>query len=221
MPTDFMDQDLGREESSHGSLNRPGDRMSQHREQVARHVTGANREIELLRGRQEALEKERAALEDLKQKQERYEEGKREMLDALARSVVLVQKEQEQATRMAELLSETRERFHDMLSRLRKIDENAWSDDTFETELTQALSAVDAMRDDYNKALARIDASSWHKTEGKRGLDAPPRPLTGVAGGDRGFLGWMKVGIAVSLPTIVALVLLFVLHLYLTGQFGL
>jgi hypothetical protein len=31
----------------------------------------------------------------------------------------------------------------------------------------------------------------------------------------------MKVGIAVSLPTIVALVLLFVLHLYLTGQFGL
>lgn len=220
MPTDFFERDLGTETPQASQEEHQADRLARQRESVNRQVSGASSEIEFLRGRQEALEKERAALQDLKQKQEQYEDGKREMLESLSKTIVVVEKEEAQATRMAALLAETRERFGEMLGQLRQVDEESWVDETFETELNGALSMVNLIRDEYRKAMARIDASSWHKTKAGKS-EMTVLAASQAETGQRSFLDWMLVGLAVSLPATGVLIVLFLIQLYLSGHLGL
>ena len=230
MAKDFFDDDLvGNEDSGGGVEERDGvlirpitdasiGRMVKQKQELSNQVAGAVTEIERLRKRQEQLEREKQDLVELSKKQEEYELGKRDVIDKLGRGIVLVEKEQAQAVRMVELLGETRERFKDSLKELKRIDENLWSDEEYQTELNRALVRVDIAREMYRKALARIDSASWHKsgaekkqpdvfTEAKRELETR-----------QGFGYWFTAGLAASLPLIVIILILFALWLYFTGM---
>lgn len=215
MSTDFIDDDLLKMRDAGDDdegVNTRADgtdvgKMARQREDIGNQVAGAADEIERLRMRQAELEKAKKNLEDLSRKHEEYEQGKKEMLDKLTRGLTMVEREEIQATRMVELLSETRSRFRELLDDLSEIDETKWTEDGFKTELSRALVKVDMARADYKKALARIDAVSWYKPgDGEKRSDVLQEMARDVSG-RKDFAYWLKVGLAVSLPMIVVTVL--------------
>ncbi|MFC1497452.1 hypothetical protein ACFLS1_03125 [Verrucomicrobiota bacterium] len=199
---------------SEDSLNK----MAKQREALSNQVVGATEEIERLRMKQNELEKEKTALESFAKKQEEYEKGKLEMREKLERSMVLVEKEQIQAVRMNELLSETRALFNDTLSELENINEDKWTDDNFEAELNRGLALIDSARMDYRKALAKIDASSWHKSSVKKEVNRMVDEADEALSAEKSFGYWLKVGFAVTMPLILALLVFLLIYLVVTSR---
>jgi hypothetical protein len=229
MSTDFFDDDLLRPDIKTKEKSEPKDistarasdagataaRMAKQKEELSTHVAAAVQEIEHLRMKQEELEREKKKLQELSRKQEEYERGKRDVMESLDRGIITVEKEEVEATRMVELLSETRNKFKNMLAELRNLNEDAWGDEKFPEELNKALVMVESARMDFKKALARIDASSWHKAVAKEQGNVL-EGLTGGRGNGDSFGYWLKVGIAVTLPLIIVLGLIFAIHMGLT-----
>lgn len=210
MSTDFFDEDLMQDNGKEGGAEEQGSpgTLARHREGVSTHVAQAASQIDRLRHRQEELEKAKSTLERLGKQQDAYETEKRDMIQKLSRSIVLAEKEESQATRIAAMFSESRALFRDALSELQSLNEEDWDEEEFESELTRGLALIESARAVYDKALARIEASGWQQGGSRAPADMmrdherprPERP---------GFGYWLKVGIAVSLPLIVVLVLLF------------
>jgi len=227
MATDFFDDDLLRPDAdaaaAQGAQAQPvagemepaeAHRLARHQDDVTRHVAGTVRDIEELRRKQDALEKEKNQLENLARTQEDYEQGKRSVIDALTTSIVGIEKDEVQATRMAELLGETRARFSDLLAEIRGIDEDNWSEEDFTGELNRALALVRNAQGSYRKGLARIEAAGWHKISAAAAVQ---EQAPYVPGPKRGFWYWVKVGIAVSLVPVIVAIVLFVAWVILTG----
>jgi hypothetical protein len=230
MSTDFFDDDL----SSNGAQGSkaaarqeaparvapegvPAGRMVRRKEELTGHVVGAANEIERLRLRQEEIEREKATLENLSRKQEEYEKGKQDIIEKLDRSILLLENEEVQAAHMVELLSSMRVRFKDMLSGLRSIDEETWSEETFGDEMNKALALVEEARMFYKKGVSKIDATRWSE-DGERPPVAAEESLDGALAGPRGFGDWFKAGVAFSLPLAAVIVVLFVIYLTMNGS---
>lgn len=210
MATSFNDLDLRK----HRSGDEPGpdenavERLAKQKDEIANKVANAAEEIERLRLRQEELEYAKKALLELNRKQDSYAHGKKEMIASLARSVLQMEKDEVRASRMVELLAATRQQFKGLLSEIRDIREERWAESEFEEELDRSLALIDNSRMVYNKAVAKIDAESWSRGERTGGAltaleDGSRHPLAG-----KGFLFWLKVGIALTLPALVVMALL-------------
>ena len=178
-------------------------RMKQQKEELTTQAADASREIETLRSRQSALERERAELEELARKQEHYEEAKREILDRLRRSLQHLEKDESQAARFLELLSVMRDRFKDTLAELEGISESGWAEDAFETELNKALVLVEDANAVYRKGIARIRAEAWQDVREGKAEPAVLRKADAPEGVPRGFGFWFKAGAAFTLPLIL------------------
>jgi hypothetical protein len=213
MGADFFDDDLtktddswqGDEDESHGIPVRPISdasisRMVRQKEEMANQVSGAVKQIERLRIKQVELEKEKGQIEELTRKQDEYERSKTDIMKKLEQGIILIQKEEVQARRMLELLSETLTRFKNSLEELREIEEQAWSDENFHVELNRAMVRVDIARTDYQKALARIDAMSWHKAAAGRKQSDLINEVSRELSKEKSFGFWVKVGFAMTLP---------------------
>lgn len=192
-------------------------RMARQRKEINQQVAGAVREIEQLRRRQQDLEREKESLEDLTQRQESYASAKREIIENLSRSTIMLQKEEARAVRAAELMSVIRTRFKECLTELQAIDEENWTDEAYREELNRAASLVDEAQKVYDKALAKLDAENWPGTGNAPATAAVAEKLPRSAAERHGFGYWLKAGLAASLPLIVVLIALFVLWLAMTG----
>ncbi len=230
MSTDFFDDDLlqkdddsseGTEDAASGNETKKEasvEEMERHKEELSSKMAGTMQELELLRRKQESLEKDKSALEELARKQDVYDRDKKAMIEKLRKGIVLLEKEKVQASRMEELFGETRRKFKEILSGIEGIDESQWSNEDFGSELESSLSVVENARMAYNKALSRIEATSWHKGA----VNAPPSaevaPQASVSGfpGNR-FTTWLKLGIAFTLPLGALLALFFVAWLWASG----
>ncbi len=193
-------------------------RMVRQKEDMKNQAADAAKEIEHLRLKQEQLEKERTDLEQLTRKTDEYERAKRDIIDKLVEGTIVFEKEEVDATRMAELLSVMRTRFKDALDELRTIDEAKWPDGDYQLELNKAMVLVEDAKGVYKKALAKIEAAGWrrHVTDQTPAniLSQMPKP----AGETMDFWFWLKAGLAFCLPLICFLGLLFLLYLYVTGM---
>ena len=230
MSTDFFDNDLlntnaqkrDEAEDKDGVPVRPIteaglSRMARQKKELASQVAGAVKEIESLRMRQEALGKEKSDMEELARRQEEYQREKRDLVEKLSRGIMWAEKEEIQATRMGELLAETRGRFKQKLSELRSIDEGAWLDGNFQAELSNALAVVEDARMVYEKALAKIEAASWHRDAQRTKREGMFEEAEREFGRVGGFSLWLKIGLAVSLPLIAAMLIFFIALLLATG----
>lgn len=230
MGTDFFDDDLlknprpARAEKA-GSETQPvprspidasRPRLVRQKEEITTHVTGAATEIERLRHRQEALEREKRNLESLSRKQDEYETTKRDIMEKLDKSIATLEREDEQVHRMVELLSETIARFKTTLAELREINEETWTDESFQVDLDRALVRVDIAVSTYKKAIAKIEATGSGR--GGEGLMQPAADrLVAASGLKLGFADWMRIGLAFSIPFIAAAVIMFAAYVFLTG----
>ncbi len=234
--TDFFDDDLVKQRESTKRIRMgPGDepvsegasgegvsrgvsdfnltRMARHKEQVEEHVAHTAQELERLRQRQENLEKERKTLEELRKKQADYERGKREIMERLSQSLVSLEKEEVKAEQLLEVLAATRKRFRTWLTNVETLQEETWSEEEFRDELYKALAVVDDTRVDYNKAMAKIEALMGEERKAGMSNQAVIFDESRFAGEEeKTFSYWLKVGVAVSLPVIITLVILSILH---------
>jgi chromosome segregation ATPase len=219
MGTDFFDDDLSRKTGEVEDPETSASRMSRQKEQLTNQVADTAEEIERLRMRQDELEHEKTSLEELNRKQDEYERSKKDIIENLARNIILMEKDEVIANRMVELLSASRARFKDVLSEIRDIREENWSESVFEEELDKALALIESARMEYSKAIAKIDAESWQKGAGQAPL-ATLEDAGRSALANKGFLFWFKIGVAVSLPMITVFLLL-ILGYTLSRVFGL
>ena len=219
--SDFFDDDLLRKRTGTRSrrTNLPVDdgssALGRHRDTVTNQVSGAAEEIERLRRRQAELEKEREDLETLSRRQEAYEKGKRELLETLARSIGGFEKQETQSTRLVEHYSTARSECKTLLGELEEIHEEEWTDDSFRSNLTSASSVLENARAAYNKVVATVEAAGGGEGARTRMVHGA-EPEMGAAL-ERGFLYWLKVGFAISLPFILMMALLFIGYLVLMG----
>jgi DNA repair exonuclease SbcCD ATPase subunit len=226
MSTDFFDDDLLRASNTRHEGSDENDaihvqpilgatlgKMARKKEDMSNQAASAVQEIERLRLKQEELEREKSALEELARRQDQYERDKTDILEKLDRSVVAMEREESQAARMVELLSESRNRFKNTLAEIRAINEDLWGDHNFLDELNRSAALVETARMDYKKALAKIEAANWHvgveDGSDKATLDA----LGFESGGEKDFGHWLKIGFAVTLPLMALIVLILGMYL--------
>lgn len=229
MAKDFIDGDLlslsrsrERGESDgfqvRSAISRDGlEKMAQQRSDLNHQVVDAVHEIEELKQRQNALEREKRELEELGRKQDEYTAAKSEMIEKLSGSIMILEKEEMQAARMLELFGVLRGRFKETLLELRAINEGGWSEDAYQMELNKAIVIVEDARNIFQKGIAKMEAAGWSKGVSPAGVVNPSEVALKLQ--SRGFMYWFKAGLAVSLPLIVFGTILFVLWLYFSGMF--
>ncbi len=184
--------------------------LTRRNEEINSQVATKLDELERLRSKQEALEREKNSLENLRNNQEKYEAGKREMIDHLEKSLIALEREGIVLNQRLELLAETERRFKQLLNDMRGFNEDQWPTDTegLREELGKALMIIDNTRKEYNKAFARIEAMRESHNIGVIARPAMQDENEGLVSCARGFGDWMKVGLAFSLPLIIVLVVL-------------
>jgi len=184
--------------------------LTQRKEEINGQVATKLDELERLRSRQEALEHEKSSLEHLRTTQEKYETGKREMIDHFEHSLVSLEREEILLNQRMELLSETEKRFKELLASLHGFAEEQWSSTSagYREELTKALAVVENTRKEYNQALARVDVLQEGGLGSTGGKPLLYDDLQGQATRQRSFADWLKLGFAVSLPVTVVLAVL-------------
>lgn len=182
--------------------------MSRQKEEITQQVTSAVRELEELRIKQQELEREKSALEGFARKQDDYQQAKQAIIQDLTRSIMVLEKEEVQAAQVTELLSATRARFKASLTELQAINENAWGEGDFQSELDRAAALVENTRIGFRKAMGRVEAltASHASAEVAQGALADKLASRLELAGGFGF--WLKAGLAFSLPLILVLVLI-------------
>lgn len=184
--------------------------LTRRNEEINSQVATKLDELERLRTKQEALEREKNSLENLRNNQEKYEAGKREMIDHLEKSLIALEREEIGLNQRLELLAETERRFKEMLNDMRGFKEEQWASDTegLREDLSKALVIIDNTRKEYNKAYARIEAMRESHNIGVIAKPAMQDESAGLAHYPRGFWDWLKVGLAFSLPLVIMLIVL-------------
>lgn len=152
-------------------------------------------ELESLKQKQESIEREKARLEELKRRQESLEEGRAEMLDKITRALVVVQRETADAQKRVEQLHVVHGSFTNHLHQLEGINPKSWGPGEMSKELSKALSSVESARAEYIKCRAKLEAET-----------AAKEPLPGdedhghTVVDEADFMQWVRNGFAFTLP---------------------
>lgn len=117
----------------------------------------AREQLLTLRRQQEELERQKSDIEELRRKQDEYSRGRAEMLDNLSRGLAILEREQIQAQRLAELCGRTSDAFREYLDQLQSINDEQWTSTSVRTELSTALGIIENSRLEYNRARTKLD----------------------------------------------------------------
>ena len=198
-----------RQRQRDGQTGEPRGFMDRQRDAIHEQVGGAVKQIEQLRLRQEQLSHEKTELESLLRRQAEYLAAKQALMAQLRQGTDVLSRREEETVRLLELVREARLGFAQTLERLDRIDEEAWADKSFDTELTGAAALVAEGRAMHDRLMAQIEAAAW------RGSDNEARGVTrgGAPTWDFGtFQTWFFRGLAFSVPLMVFALLVFLLR---------
>lgn len=121
-------------------------------------VEKAKEQIARLRAQQAELEREKIELEELKGKQEEWYRGRQEIEGALLRAVGVLENEETEVSKMAELVRQARETFSALLDQIASVREDRWTPGTLKEELQKAILIIQKGRNELGAARARIPA---------------------------------------------------------------
>ncbi len=204
-PADFVDNDFqARKASASSSAASASSVRAPSREEVDTKVMEAQQRLAELKRAQEELERERASLEETRRRRMEFQTGREEMLQNLTRGIGLLEETEFVARRDAEQMTKTLADFRNALAKVEVTNEESWTKDNFNIELTRALTAIENARMEWNTARLKFPVLS-----GQTGGKDPVTPKSAsaptlMAGQDFGQL--CKVGLAFTWP--VALVIL-------------
>ena len=179
-------------------------------------VQKAQEQLLQLKRQQEQIEKQKRELEELSRRQEELERGRAEMGDKLTRSLVVLEREAYDTQKKLEQLRATRESFEQHLALLESIDPKSWNQADLHKELSRALSTVDDARAEFSQQRSRLTAS----VSDEGGEVALPEATSdaGGFGGANGFMQWMQIGLALTLPLIIFGFIALMIFFYLASQ---
>jgi hypothetical protein len=210
--TEFVDTDFQTQKSPYGNPAPIGDPLrAPTREEVDRKVIEAQQKLAELKHAQEGLEHERAALEELRRRQNEFQTGRQEMVHSLTRGLGLLEEAEFNARRDAEQMVKTVADFRDALDKLQAIHEETWSKENFSIELTRALTTIENSRMEWNAARLKFPILSGETSANAEAENAPPPAASPFASMNLGEL--CKVGLGLTWP--LALVALLALGLML------
>ncbi len=199
--TEFVDSDLqAARKSSYGSASPfavTGRAPS--REEVDFRVSETQQKLAELKRAQEELERERAGLEETRRRQMEFQTGRQEMVQNLTRGLGLLEEAEFNARRDAEQMSKSLVDLREALSKVHTIDEQAWTKENFNVELTRSLTIIENARMEWNTARLKFpvlsNAPKEEEATSARIKASAPAPL---AAGSFGEL--CRLGLALTWP---------------------
>lgn len=202
--TEFIDTDFLSQKSAD---NPSGSNRSAVPDEVNRKVVEAQQKLAELKRAQEELERERAGLEELRRRQNEFQTGRDEVIRNLTRGLGLLEKAEFTARRDAEMMVKTLEDFRMALSKVQAINDQTWTKETFQVELTRALTTIENARMEWNSARLKISALAGETKEAATPLDKASTPAaTAPSLAELSFAQLCKIGLAMTWPLLVVAV---------------
>ena len=202
-PTEFVDTDFTTPKSSsaHDPFRAPT------RDDVDRKVVDAQQKLVALKRAQEELERERSSLEELRRRQTEFQTGRQEIIQQLARGLGLLEEAEFSARRDAEQMAKTAADFHEALTKVQSIQDESWTKENFQIELTRALTTIENARMEWNSARLKLPVLA--------GENKPAMPSEKSSGpvsaapslAEMNFGQLCKIGLAMTWPLLVVALL--------------
>ena len=199
--TEFVDTDFQAHKSPSGA-SAPNDPFrAPTRDEVDRKVVEAQQKLAELKHAQEDLERERAALEELRRRQTEFQTGRQEMIHHLTRGLGLLEEAEFNARRDAEQMVKTVADFRDALDKIQAIHDDTWTKDNFSIELTRGLTTIENARMEWNAARLKFSVLDGEAKEAAGAGEAPATAVSPFASMSFGEL--CRVGLAMTWPLVL------------------
>lgn len=170
-------------------------------------VQKAQEQLLSLKRQQDVIERQKRELEELSRRQEQLQTGRAEMIDKLTRALVIVEREEFETQRRAQMLSGIKESFTLHLQYFESLDLKGVEGQDLSKELTRALSALDDAKAEYSRTIPRIASP---ESDGAEIASELGHSNYGTEPGGRDFNYWLKAGLAFTLPLVIVGLLLFI-----------
>jgi hypothetical protein len=201
--TDFVDTDLRTPGGSSPRLATAGQSASGSvgraptREELDSQLTATQQDLAKLREAQEQLERAKAAIEEMRRRRGEFQTGREEMLQNLLRGVALLEQAEMNLRRDAVQMGRTLDGLRGALTHVQGLNEQTWTDTTWETELARALAAIENARMEWNQArLAWPVLESGSSAPGQNSpASTAVSPLAGLSAAQ-----WARLGLAFNWP---------------------
>jgi hypothetical protein len=201
--TDFVDTDLRTPGGSSPRLATAGQSASGSvgraptREELDSQLTATQQDLAKLREAQEQLERAKAAIEEMRRRRGEFQTGREEMLQNLLRGVALLEQAEMNLRRDAVQMGRTLDGLRGALTNVQGLNEQTWTDTTWETELARALAAIENARMEWNQArLAWPVLESGSSAPGQTSpASTAVSPLAGLSAAQ-----WARLGLAFNWP---------------------
>ena len=213
-PADFVDSDfeVARTSSGGGGGNPSGTSLAPvaarppTQEELDAKVNATYQRLAELKHAQEALERERTALEEARRRQAEFQNGRQEMIQNLTRGIGLLTEAEFNARRDAEQMAKSLVDFRGALGKVQEINPDSWTQDNYHIELTRALTTIENARMEWNSSRLKFPVLSGAEAEpAPLGLDARKKGPAMFQG--LGFLELGKIGLALWWPFIAAMLI--------------
>jgi hypothetical protein len=172
------------------------------RDDVERKVVEAQQKLVELKRAQEELERERAGLEELRRRQNEFQTGRQEMLQNLTRGVGLLEESEFAARREAEQMVKTLGDFRMALDKIQAIQDESWTKENFQIELTRALTTIENARMEWNSARLKMPLLAG-ENQPAAATDKTPPPSAPPSLAEMSFGQLCRIGLALTWPLLL------------------
>ena len=196
--TEFIDTDFTAQKSPFAAPN-----AAPTRDDVDRRVVDAQQKLVALKRAQEELERERAGLEELRRRQNEFQTGRDEVVQNLTRGLGLLEEAEFVARRDAEQMVKTVGDFRAALAKVLAINDTTWTKETFQVELTRALTTIENARMEWNSARLKISALAGETKNAAAPLDKKFVAAAAPSLADLSLGQLCKIGLALTWPLLL------------------
>jgi hypothetical protein len=200
-------------EDEQDDLVLPAESMSLGPDNLAERVQTTQQRLSALRIEAEALEREKLRMEELSRKQREFMSGRSEVSEKLGRAIAMLDRESYEAQKRVEQLLVIKDGFHQHLELLQTMNPEEWDPQALPQDLTRAIGIIEDAREEYVKAMARVqlltNAATGSVSAATAAVATPVREFAASRGGmpmevsGEAFRAWVFCGAAFSLPLIV------------------
>jgi hypothetical protein len=180
------------------------------RDEVDSKVGDVQSKLAELKRAQTALEQERAALEETRRRQTEFTTGRQEIIHSLTRGIGLIEEAEFAARRDAEQMARTLTEMREALNKVQSINDQAWTKDDFQIELTRANTMIESARMEWNSARLKWQVLSPENMERAEAKEAA-KTRTPLA--ERSFVELCRFGFAFTWPILAGIAALIVVLL--------
>lgn len=172
------------------------------REEVDSKVGETHQKLAELKRVQEELERERSSLEETRRRQMEFQNGRQETIQHLTRGVGLLEEAEFTARRDAEQMAKSLADMKDALAKVEATNEQAWTRENFNIELTRGLTVIENARMEWNAARLKFPVLSGNAANAETRPVEKSAPVQSSLA-TMGFGQLCKVGFAFTWPLVL------------------